>query len=445
MRFRNRTEAGRIIAERLLEQLSRAELSPAPYVIALPRGGVPVAREVASYLNAPLETLAVRKIGAPENPEYGIGAITESGYFWINPDAVATPFGEADLYGADEMERVITRELGQVRKEVDLYRGGRVLPDFRGKTVIIVDDGIATGATAVVASRYLKSLGAATVIIAAPVCARDSLKLLEREANRVVVADAPEVFLSVGSWYEDFSQITDDEVIAILASSRSRERETPLPGDLKFPAGFRENPKGVVIFAHGSGSSRFSPRNRRVAGKLNDAGFATLLFDLLTEDEEADRTRVFDIPFLAGRLARTTVELARELKRRGLETEIPIGYFGASTGAAAALWAAADLGTRVSAVVSRGGRPDLAASRLSEVTAPTLLIVGSFDHPVVEMNERALKRLHAGQMALIDGATHLFEEPGTLDQVAEKAALWFEAHLSKAGTKGGAGSAARAA
>jgi putative phosphoribosyl transferase len=190
-----------------------------------------------------------------------------------------------------------------------------------------------------------------------------------------------------------------------------------LAGDLRLP----EPAAGLVIFAHGSGSSRLSPRNRQVAGALNQAGFATLLFDLLTTDEELDRAKVFDIELLAERLLAVTRWAAGEQALRHL----PISYFGASTGAAAALRAAARPGPEISAVVSRGGRPDLAAESLEEVVSPTLLIVGGADWQVLELNEQAAKLLRCEhEVAIVPGATHLFEEPGALERVAELAVDW---------------------
>ncbi len=192
-----------------------------------------------------------------------------------------------------------------------------------------------------------------------------------------------------------------------------------------------DNPKGIILFAHGSGSSRFSPRNRYVADQLNSAGLATILIDLLTKQEEAidlqtGRLR-FDIPLLASRVTLAT----NWLLDNELTGRLPIGYFGSSTGAAAALVAAAQFSDKISAVVSRGGRPDLAAGQLTAVTAPTLLIVGQNDPAVIEMNADAAKHLRAeNKLVIIPGATHLFEEPGTLEMVAKEANRWFLKHLT---------------
>jgi len=197
-----------------------------------------------------------------------------------------------------------------------------------------------------------------------------------------------------------------------------------MEGTLMLPDGA----DAVVVFAHGSGSSRVSPRNRRVAEALGERGLGTLLFDLLSEEEARDRA--FDIPLLAERLLAATRWLAERTETRGLQ----IGYFGASTGAAAALIAAARTAHDVGAVVSRGGRPDLARSELAYVRAPTLLIVGGRDTAVLDLNRAALAALRCEKkLSIVPGATHLFEEPGALDTVIELAGDWFVGHLGKEG------------
>lgn len=199
-----------------------------------------------------------------------------------------------------------------------------------------------------------------------------------------------------------------------------------LSGDLALPP----DTPGIVVFAHGSGSSRLSPRNRFVAARINDAGIGTLLFDLLTVDEEAIDARTrhlrFDIPLLTGRLAEAV---------RWVRTEYPellVGLFGASTGAAAALSCAAEFPEDVATVISRGGRPDLAGDDLFGVKIPVLLIVGEYDEPVIRLNRQAQRILGPScELRIVAGATHLFEEPGTLDDVADMAGAWFRAALSR--------------
>ena len=186
--------------------------------------------------------------------------------------------------------------------------------------------------------------------------------------------------------------------------------------------------EGIVLFAHGGGSGRFSPRNNYVAAALRRAGLATLLFDLLTEDEAADRRNVFDIELLADRLGMATTWARQEEDTKSL----PIGYFGASTGAAAALVAAARAPKDIGAIVSRGGRSDMAGPLLGQVRAPTLLIVGGDDTGVLELNEEALAQLRCEkELQIVPGATHLFEEPGALDQVIDLARQWFTRHLTE--------------
>jgi len=208
-----------------------------------------------------------------------------------------------------------------------------------------------------------------------------------------------------------------------------------LEGALRVPPGAR----GVVLFAHGSGSGRHSPRNRFVADTLVHAGLGTLLFDLLTEGEEAAEARTrhlrFDIGLLAGRLVDAARFAAEHEESRGLR----IGFFGSSTGGGAALVAAARLGTQVGAVVSRGGRPDLAGDALPAVVSPTLLVVGGLDGPVISMNQEAFAPLRCEKrLEIVPGATHLFEEPGALEQVARLASAWFARHLGAAAPRGSA-------
>lgn len=198
---------------------------------------------------------------------------------------------------------------------------------------------------------------------------------------------------------------------------------------LKGLLGLPVEPRGLVIFAHGSGSGRLSPRNNHVAAGLRKRGLATLLIDLLSPAEEEDRANVFDIPLLAERLVSATDWASQDLRTMRL----PVGYFGASTGGGAALLAAAQLDGRVSAVVSRGGRPDLAGSAaLALVAAPTLLIVGSLDTPVIDLNVGAMHHMNCEvSLVIVPGASHLFEEPGTLDQVLDHAGSWFLEHLGR--------------
>jgi pimeloyl-ACP methyl ester carboxylesterase len=224
--------------------------------------------------------------------------------------------------------------------------------------------------------------------------------------------------LSEGHWRKErhvVAETSSDTCVVAVGPKK-------LEGILREP----EGAIGLVIFAHGAGSSRLSPRNNYVAERLGARRIATLLFDLLTEGEALDRANVFDIPLLSGRM----IEAVRWARWEPGSSGRAIGLFGASTGAAAALVAAARAPEDIAAVVSRGGRPDLAGAALAEVKAPTLLIVGGADYVVIDLNEQAARALRCEQrMEIVPGATHLFEEPGTLDKVVDLAADWFEAHL----------------
>jgi putative phosphoribosyl transferase len=427
-RFTDRRAAGRSLGERL----SLLALDN-PVVLGLARGGVPVAYEVAQRLDAELDVLVVRKVGAPGNPELGIGAIAEGGVRVLDRDAV-----RALLVSTEELEAAIACAAAEVEARVRRYRGGRLPLDVAGRAAIVVDDGLATGGTARAALRAVRARGPSKLVLAVPVGAPETVHTLRDEADLVVCPLQPELLLAVGLWYEHFEPTSDAEIAALLdgapadppARPVDRSREVRIPadeivGDLVVP----EDARGLIVFAHGSGSSRFSPRNRQVARALNERGLATLLLDLLRPEEERDRSNVFDIALLSQRLVAAT-RWARAERRLAA---LPIGYFGASTGAAAALSAAAELGGQVAAIVSRGGRPDLAADRLAEVRAPVLLIVGGRDELVLELNRDAQRRLNApSELGIVTGATHLFEEPGALEEVSRMAGAWFERNLNPA-------------
>jgi putative phosphoribosyl transferase len=489
VRFMDRTDAGRALA-RALEYLRGSDV----VVLGLPRGGVPVAFEVATALEAPLDVIVVRKLGVPYQPELAMGAIGEGGIRVSNDEVI-----RRGAITPEEIAAVEERERVDLDQQAQMFRAGRPHVDVAGRTAVIVDDGIATGSTAAAACQVARRMGAERVVLAVPVGAPESLNALRIVSDEVVSLYAPEYFMAVGTFYDDFRHVSDAEVSDLLARSdeavkvpaastpstsdtsaqatgaqatsgparaepdsstgtasggptsvpRPSEphfttkspRQTAAPperdedvnlevadgtvtleGHLTVPA----NATGLVIFVHGSGSSRHSPRNMYVASQLNETGLGTLLFDLLTKEEEADRANVFDIPPMAARLT----DVTNWVREQPGGADAALGYFGASTGAAAALWAAAEPGVQVDAIVSRGGRPDLADPRLPDVTSPTLLIVGGRDDVVLELNRQAQRRLTGGnRLAIIPGATHLFEEPGALQTVTRLARDWFHTHF----------------
>src|SRR5262249_44973830 len=250
-------------------------------VAGVPRGGIPVAAEVASALAAPLDVVVVRKIGAPANPEFAIGAVAEGDVSVISRDVV-----RALGLGAAELEAGLGRAQGELAERLARYTSIHRRVTVAGRTVLLVDDGLATGRSAQAAARSLRERGAARVVLAVPVAAPESAREARSWVDALVCVEMPADLLAIGLWYEDFSPTSDEEVAALLAESAGAvAREAvievmpgiALAGDLTVPA--RAEARGVIAFAHGSGSSRLSPRNRQVAGALNEAGFATLLFD----------------------------------------------------------------------------------------------------------------------------------------------------------------------
>jgi putative phosphoribosyl transferase len=430
MKFRNRRAAGQALGRALVGRVDGDDV----VVLGLPRGGVPVAAEVAAALDAPLDIICVRKLGHPTNPEFGLGAIGEGGVSVL--DHVLMAYAEVS---EDDLAPVARREQIELDRRAGLYRGGRPALPLTGRTAVIVDDGLATGVTARAAIRVARARGARRVVLAVPVAAPESELALRNEADDVVTVSLPHDFRAVGRWYDDFTPTRDAEVIAALsprhtslgvdAASAARSAVViPVAGaQLKGFLDVPSNPRGLVVFVHGSGSGRLSPRNQAVSAALNRRGFATLLFDLLTEVETGDRANVFDIDLLARRLHTATEWAAHRPELRGL----PIGYFGASTGAAAALVAAATTDVRIDAIVLRGGRPDLAGGAVRAVRQPVLLVVGGEDAPTLHVNIAASRDLLAPyRIEVVPGATHLFEETGALEHVARLAAEWFERHLT---------------
>jgi putative phosphoribosyl transferase len=446
MVFADREDAGRRLAARL------GHLRGEPAVIlGLPRGGVPVAFQVAQALGAPLDVVIVRKLGVPSQPELAMGAVGEGGVRIINRQIVR----EARVR-ENELMAVQAREQAAVEARAARYRASWPRQPLDGRVAVVVDDGIATGSTARAACQVARAHGAARVVLAVPLAPPGWQERIGADADELICVSTPPGFLAIGEFYARFPQVPDDEVIALLrrAAPAQVAVQAPAPraagdaelnapgetapgeevtaeaGDIRL-AGRLTVPRDaaeIVVFAHGSGSSRHSLRNRYVAGVLNDAGLGTLLFDLLTAEEELNRANVFNVGLLAGRLT----AVVNWLRAQPRAANAAIGYFGASTGAAAALWAAAEPGAGIAAVVSRGGRPDLARPRLGAVNAPTLLIVGGHDQVVLDLNRRAQAELRCqNDLAVVPGATHLFEEPGTLGTAAELARDWFKSHLAR--------------
>ncbi|MDR5729196.1 MAG: phosphoribosyltransferase family protein [Terriglobia bacterium] len=436
MTFRDRVDAGRQLAKRLGSYADRDDV----IVLGIPRGGVTVAYEVARALNAPLDVLLSRKLGVPGQEELAFGAIAAGDGRYLDQRVI-----QATGISEQEIARVTEEVTKTLQQRALLYRGNRPPLQVTGQTVILVDDGIATGASVYAAINALRQMKPASLVLAVPVAPAATYAWLKHEVDDLICVYAPERFYAVGQFYEMFSQVEDEEVQdllqragRLLATKRSTAEsvsirnedevsidldDVRLEGILSIP----HDSKGIVLFVHGSGSSRHSSRNFYVARALQAHGIATLLFDLLTNEEELyDRANAefrFNIELLTKRL----VGVTQWITRHPTAQKLSIGYFGASTGAAAALAAAARLPSLIAAVVSRGGRPDLAGSVLNSVRAPVLLIVGGNDEMVIGLNRQAFQRLTGQdkQLVIVPGATHLFEEAGALEKVAQLAADWF--------------------
>ncbi len=451
MIFKNRQHAGLKLAQELADLEGTKDL----LVLGLPRGGIPVAFEVAQRLHAPLDVFLSRKLGVPGQEELAFGAVAANGGRYLDEEIVASVRLEPD-----EIEKITHATEKTLEERARIYREGRSPLQVEGRTVVLVDDGVATGASIYAAMRALQGMKPKSLIVAVPVASRSACNRLRRHADRLVVLYAPENFYAVGQFYEDFSQVPDAEVVDLLRRADKAFAMVGVAGDcpgnqhslqsamgnthheivikaddvsLEGLLGLPFGATAIVLFAHGSGSSRHSARNHYVAEYLQSHGIATLLFDLLTADEErVDRISCehrFNIDLLAERL----IAVTRWIRKNPLTRSLRVAYFGASTGAAAAFVAAAALPESIAAVVSRGGRPDLAGEALDKVRAPSLLIVGSRDEQVIALNRTALDKLQCEnkEIILVRGATHLFEEPGCLEQVAFAATDWLSSIFNR--------------
>lgn len=446
MIFPSRQDAGRQLAEALKTFSGRKET----LVLAIPRGGVSVALEIAATLRLPLDIFLSRKLGVPGHEELAFGAVAAGGERFLDRQTI-----EAQGISADQIEKITENTKKMLHERAQLYRRGKPPASVEECTVILVDDGIATGSSVYAAIQALRQSKPKKIVVAAPVAPLSTVNWLRPSVDELTILYTPKEFYAVGQFYTEFSQVTDEEVIDALQRAEQLYKSIEGNGDRVHPAGSNtkdirrellipagevtlegslsipRDPKAIVLFAHGSGSSRYSPRNQAVAETLQANGLATLLFDLLTREEDVVDRRTSELRFNVDRLAERLIDVTRWIRQNAETKDLAVGYFGASTGAAAALIAAARIPDLVSAVVSRGGRPDLADRELGAVRAATLLIVGGLDEQVLQYNHQALSRLQSTdkQLVVIPGATHLFEESGALEQVAQAAAEWLMHYL----------------
>ncbi|GAB2887624.1 phosphoribosyltransferase family protein [Nocardioides pacificus] len=438
--FLNREDAGRRLAA-ALAHLRHED----PVVLGIPRGGVAVAAEVSRGLCATLDVVVVRKLGVPRQPDLAMGVVGEGGVVIHHQQVIA----EQHIAGHD-LADARRREDAEVARRARRWRRGAPRVALAGRVVVLVDDGMATGATMQTACRVVLAEGARRVVVTAPVASSDAVELLADLADEVVVLGTPATFSSVGEWYVDFEQVSDDDVtrvltegpagrtcadvhvpvVSVLPEARSDLTSQLTQGDrlgglLTIPPAAA----GIVVFAHGAGSDRSSARNGHIAEELCHLGLATLLLDMLTPDEAAEGADI-GVEALGARLVAVCRWLALDPRTAGL----PVGLFGAGSGAAAALVAASDPAAGIRAVVSRGGQLEQAADRLPKVSAPTLLVVGGADTDVLTGNEQAQHRLGSlNELVVVPGAGHFFEEPGALDAVSRVTSHWFTERLGAPG------------
>lgn len=452
MIFRNRQEAGSQLARLLHFWTGRSDV----LVLALPHGGVETGFAIARHLDVPLDILLARKLGVPGHEDTAFGAIAPGGFRYIDQSVV-----QAAGMAPEEIEKSIEQTQESLRRQDRLYRANRAPLDVSGRTVILADDGIATGASIRVAIQALRAMHPARLIVAVPVAPASIIERFRGDVDEFFCLYQPQAVRAVGQFYWDFSPVSDEEVVEILERAAELHRNGGAPGAdyVARPAvqgdGFQggvvlqtatarlegalslpASAVGLVLFVHGSSSRRYSPRSRSLAKILQSQRLGTLLFDLLTDEEDLPDQRKagyrLEIPLLAQRL----IDAVEWLTSQSSFRHLPLCYLGSGTGAAAALLAAARRPEQVQAIVSHGGRPDLAGDALSQVQAPTLLVVGNADGVIIERNQQALATLGcaAKKLITVPGATYPFEDLGTLAPVGQHAAEWFLTHLGVAGS-----------
>lgn len=425
--FRNRIDAGR----RLAEALRGYQRSDA-VVLGIPRGGVPVAAEVARILGLPLDVVVARKLGAPGQPELAIGAVTANGGLYLNQDLIR------DLR-VDQayLDHEVERKCAEARDREGRFRGGRPGPALAGRIVIVVDDGLATGATIRAAVQSVRHAGPEKLIVAVPVGAPESCASLRGDVDELVCLWAPDYFMAVGQFYDDFSPTEDDEVERILraASSHTPATDTPreitfrnssgrrLAGTLLLPRSVERPP--VVVFAHGFNSSRRSSRNLMIAERLVASGLAAFLIDFTGHGDSDGEIREATVKQMAD-------DLRSAIDHISAESAVDAGRIGlsgsSSGGIVSVLEAARD--ERVRVLVLRSVPAGDLFEPAARIRATTLVIAGEADIPIVE-EDRALAEVIDGphHFEVIPHAGHLFDGPGEMERVSDLSVNWFVSHL----------------
>ena len=416
MIFDDRIDAGRRLAVAV-----KARGFEEPVVLGIPRGGVPVAAEVARAIDGQLAVVVARKLGAPGNPELAIGATTATGVAYINHAAAVAVGADKEYIEAERQ-----RQVREAHHREEMFNSHR-RPPLQGRNVVVVDDGIATGATAIAAVRSIKAEGAACVVLAVPVGSPHTLEVLRHEADEVICLYEPEDFWAVGQFYRDFQPVHDDEVMGTLdafevevVADPARDVEITregvrLAGVLRTPVG--PGPFALVIFVHGLGSSKESPRNVVIANHLVDAGIATLLFDLSGHGGSSDDPVGGIEAYEADLEATFRWAVGQDEVRNDL-----IGVAGSSLGATVA--AAAVIAGRVQPRTMVLRAPPMQAQEFRRIHVPSLVLIGSLD-PLRRSVESDVQDCPELTLSVVEGAGHLFEEPGTLQVALERTVDWF--------------------
>lgn len=414
-RFQNRTQAAQLLADEL-----ESFRALRPVVLGIPRGAVPMAKIIADRLGAELDVVLVKKVAHPRHPEFALASVTEEGEILLGTGAFQYGMIEEDL---EDQARKIAGRLREVRA---LYTHGRPAISLRDRNVIVVDDGIATGATMRAAIASLRRQRVRRIVVAAPLVSEEAMRLLENEGVEVVALQVPEIFGAVSYYYENFAQVSDAEVGEYF---RVSPREISVPGaDTRLDAtlGLPLHAKAIVVFAHGSAHGRRSPRNQSLAEALNRLGYATLLADLMTVTEADDGLNQFDIGLLTSRLRAILTWVRNEESLQHL----PLFIYGTQTGASAAIAVAAHPGPAPEALLCRSGRPDLVDELLPQLSVPTLFLVGGEDGPLRHLHEDAFQKMHGERrLHLIEGAGAFIDSDSQMQDVIDESAKWIERHL----------------
>jgi putative phosphoribosyl transferase len=443
--FQDRVHAGDALARALIPFATEPDV----VVLGLAPGGVPLARQVADVVRATFSVFISGKIGVPGIEEVALGAVAE-GSDRVVTDTMAWYIGVPPAV----IERLAVRERVELARRTQLYRDGHSLPELEGKTVILVDDGLATGATIRAAARAIRSRRPRRLVAAVPVASRLGMADIRDEVDDIVAVAVRDEYASVSAAYESLAPLTDEDVltalgrptrrvsgivhdISSLITDTERTIEIAIPGcrvvgDLATPTNIdygdwsraSHDRDALAILVHAGGSSRDSYRNRYIAGRLRLEGYATLRVDLLTRDEEALDADGGSIRFDVAKIAARLTDVCDWAVRAGVYGARRAILFGAGTGAAGALMTAARRQANTLAVVVRGGRVDLAESALSRVRAPVLSIVGSEDRETLRLHADALRLVRRGKLIRVRGAGPMFGEPGALGAVAEHSVKW---------------------